>query len=197
MSDENLAHAAGHDRGHEEGHDDSGHDDEHILIKKRKAHGNEEVAGLNLTAMMDVLTILLVYLIKAYAESPESITLNDNLRPPESTAPDAIQPAVTVLISNSAINVDNKKVLTIEDNNVKSDDPKNAYAPLAEALNKRRETIEAIAIQGGPKFDGKVMVVAHEDTPYSVVSNVLNIAGRANYVHYRLVVKKKLALAAQ
>ena len=56
--------------------------------------------------MMDVMTILLVYLIKVFADAPQNITLNDDLRPPASTAPDNIVPAVRVMIAitNDAAN---------------------------------------------------------------------------------------------
>jgi len=141
--------------------------------------------------MMDILTILLVYLIKLYAETPENITLNDDLRPPSSTAPDNIVPSVTVLVSKTAILVDQKKILDVNAGQVVTTEGKAAYQPLAEALDKRVEVIRAIEARGGSPFDGNLMIIADQDTPYDLISSVLYQAGRAEFTNYRLVVQKK------
>lgn len=165
-------------------------DDELLLRRKRRGNG-ALITGLNLTAMMDVMTIILVYLIKQYASAPENITLNDDLRPPLSNAPANIVPAVSVLISKSAIMVDNKPVMEIKGGRVVAVDPKNTYQPLAAALDARVDTIRAIAERGGSPFDGNLMVIADEDTPFDIVSSVLYQAGKADFTTYRLVVRHK------
>lgn len=170
---------------------DSQTTDDELLLRRRRHRPSELIAGLNLTAMMDVMTILLVYLIKVYASAPENITLNDDLRPPMSTAPDTIQPSVSVLISRSAVLVDNVKVLDIEGGQVKGGDDKNPYQPVAEALNRRVETIKAIAQRGGSAFDGNLMLIADQGTPYEIVSSVLYQAGKSQFTSYRLVVVHK------
>lgn len=165
-------------------------DDELLLRRKRRGNG-ELISGLNLTAMMDVMTIILVYLIKQYASAPENITLNDDLRPPLSTAPQNIVPAVTVMISKSSILVDNSTVLTVEGGRVVAEDPNSLYQPLASALDARVDTIRAIAERGGSPFDGNLMVIADEDTPFDIISSVLYQAGKADFTTYRLVVRHK------
>lgn len=166
-------------------------DDDAIFIKRKRKH-MEEIAGLNLTAMMDVMTILLVYLIKVFADSPENIPLNDDLRAPSSTAPDKITPAVRVMISKNSIVVDDKIVLQLKNGEIQTSDPANQYAPLDAALRKRVDDLRAIALRThGPDFDGVLMVVADEDTPYGLLTGVLGVAGRAQFTSYRLTVKHK------
>jgi biopolymer transport protein ExbD len=165
-------------------------DDEIMFFRRKHRHVVDLVAGLNLTAMMDVLTILLVYLIKVYADAPENITLNDDLRPPTSTAPDNLQPSVRVLISKTAIMVDNDKVVDISGGRIVAVDAANPYAPLSQALARRVEVIKAIADKGGSPFDGNLMVIADEGTPYELVSSVLYQAGKAQFTKYRLIVRR-------
>ncbi len=165
-------------------------DDELLLRRKRRVHA-EDIAGLNLTAMMDMFTIILVYLIKVYASSPENMTLNDDLRPPASTAPGTITPAVRVMVAKSGILVDDKLVLQWKDGAMITPDPNNPYQPLRQALEKRVETIRAIEARGGSPFDGLLMVVADGDTPYDVIGKVLDQAGRSQFTSYRLVVRHK------
>lgn len=165
-------------------------DDELLYARRKRKHDDGMVAGLNLTAMMDIFTILLVYLIKVYADAPESITLNDDLRPPSSTAPENIIPSVSVLISKTSILVDSKLALRVNGGQIDTDDPSNAYAPLAKALTARVSDIKYIADNGGSPFDGNVMIIADQDTPYDLISNVLYHAGKAEFTTYRLVVQK-------
>jgi len=165
--------------------------DDEILYLRRKRHGNVElITGLNLTAMMDVMTILLVYLIKVYADAPESITLNDNLRPPTSSAPDNIVPSVSVMITKTGILVEQKLALTVENGQIVTEDPKNRYQPLSQALSARVEIIKAVEMRGGSPFDGNLMIIADEATPYDLVSNVLYQAGKVGFTSYRLVVRR-------
>jgi len=170
--------------------ENNGSDDEYFFAKRRK-HADEGITGLNLTAMMDVMTILLVYLIKVYASAPENITLNDDLRPPASTAPDNVIPAVKVMISSNAIIVDDRTVLMIENGAVVTTDASTLkYKPLAKALEKRRDDIKAISTRtGGPGFDGILMIVADENTPYGLLTDVLLQAGGAQFTSYRLTVR--------
>ena len=166
-------------------------DDELLFARKKRRHVKDLVSGLNLTAMMDVMTILLVYLIKVYADAPESITLNDDLRPPSSTAPENLVPSVSVLISKTSVLVDQKLALRLKPGGViDAEDPANAYAPLAKALAGRVDAIKYIADNGGSAFDGNLMIIADQDTPYDLISNVLYHAGKAQFTTYRLVVQK-------
>ncbi len=165
--------------------------DDEILFLRRKRHGlGAAISGLNLTAMMDILTILLVYLIKVYAEAPESITLNDNLRPPTSTAPENVVPSVSVIINKTGILVEQKLVLTLVSGQVVAEDPSARYQPLAQALSARVDIIKLVESKGGSPFDGNLMIIADDTTPYDLVSNVLYQAGKLGFTSYRLVVRK-------
>lgn len=166
-------------------------DDELLLRRAKHRKHSDAITGLNLTAMMDVMTILLVFLLKQYASAPENITLNDDLRPPVSSAPDTLVPAVSVVISKTSVLVDNKLVLKVKGGVIVSDDPTKAYQPLASALTQRVDLINAVNKKGGAPFDGNLMVIADEDTPYDIVSSVLYQAGKAQFTSYRLIVRRK------
>lgn len=149
-----------------------------------------EIQGLNLTAMMDMMTILLVFLVKSYAVEPERITINDNLRPPASTSQEEMKPAVTITVTSEAIMVDEKVIM-----NLKDIDPKDLDAAflsnLQNELLSQAELQKRIKEASGQKFDGALLLVAHEDTPYSILTTVLYTAGIAQFSQFRLLVMKK------
>ena len=152
--------------------------------------GGQEISGLNLTAMMDMMTILLVFLVKSYAVEPERININENLRPPVSSSLMEMKPAVTVTVTSELIMVEDKAVVSIAD--LGSKETESAFVPrLQDALLSRAELAKNIEARGGQKFDGAMLLVAHEDTPYSVLTTVLYTAGQAQFSQFRLLLLKK------
>ncbi len=165
-------------------------DDDEVLMRRRKLHAHkEEISGLNLTAMMDMMTIILVFLIKRFGEAPENVAVNEDLQPPLSTSTSAIVPAVAVYISQSKIMVDAKPILDIENGRVVSEGSGSAFGPVGVALEARVRAIEALAGNGGTPFDGNVMIIADEDTTYEIISGVLYQAGLQRFETYRLIVR--------
>ena len=161
-------------------------DDELMLRRRRRQKHGEAIEGLNLTAMMDIMTIILVFLIKQYEASPQSITLSDDLTPPKTTSEAEMVPAVALAISKTALLVDNKLVVTVVPGTALTTDD---WAKVSKALGVRRDQIKYLAERGGAKFDGNVMLIADDDTPYEIISNALLCAGREQYTTYRLVLQ--------
>jgi biopolymer transport protein ExbD len=62
---------------------------------------------------------------------------------------------------------------------------------LFEALEMRRRITEKIAEKGGTPFDGSVMLVADENTPYELMASVVQVAGKAGFNSYRMIVRLK------
>ncbi len=161
--------------------------DDELLLRRRKhrKHG-EAIEGLNLTAMMDIMTIILVFLIKQYEAAPQNITLNDDLTPPKTTSEAEMVPGVALLISETAIVVDTKPIVVMEKGKAPTAEE---WARVAKALADRRDQIKYIEERGGAKFDGNVMVIADENTPYEIISSALLQAGREQYTKYRLILQ--------
>lgn len=168
-------------------------DDELMLLRRRHKNAPNPVEGLNLTAMMDMMTIILVFLIKQYSAAAENITLNDDLRPPASTSAEVVVPSTQVMISKTVVMLGDRPILRLDAAGKVTavDGSSEPWTSVQTALEKRVATINAIHERGGAEFDGDLMLVADEDTPYEIVSNVLYQAGKAQFTTYRLVVRRK------
>src|SRR6185436_3456553 len=147
-----------------------------------------DVSGLNLTAMMDMMTILLVFLLKSYATEPDKFQVNDKLRPPTSTVEERMDPAVQIVVTSEEILVDDERVVSVKDVNTTGTGQQLAITPVFEALSKRVDHLKKLESLGGPPFDGKLLIVAHQGTPYALISAVLYTAGQAQLSRFRLVV---------
>ena len=97
--------------------------EEEILMSRKKYKTGRESAGgqkLNINSLMDILTIMLVFLLKSYATDPINITPGPDLDIPKSTS--LLQPAatVTVTVAKSSIVVDNEPVTVVKDGKVEA-----------------------------------------------------------------------------
>jgi len=155
----------------------------------------DSIGELNLTAMMDMMTIILVFLLKSYAEQPENLTISDKLTPPFSTAQTDVQAAVTITVTAGEILVDNRPIVDLKTGGLPADPQgggRSAVIPsLFEALQERAAHLKTLEERGGTPFDGRLLLVADKDAPYRLVTAVLYTAGQAHFSQYRLVVQKK------
>lgn len=168
--------------------------------RRRSSVSDKEIRDLNLTAMMDMMTILLVFLLKNYASDPENVQLSDVLQPPQSTSKIPLDPAVTITITKTGILVDDKPVaqVNLTDGTVLNEPEGGGQAigALAEILDKKVADMKAFEARGGSPFEGKILIVADETMPYSLLMRVLYTAGTAHFGQYKLVVRSKNVSAA-
>ena len=80
---------------------------------KRRAHDLD--TELNITSLMDIMTIILVFLLKSYGNEDIQVAPSEDLRLPSSSAIQAPEIAVNVVVSRSQIVVDGEPVLDLAD----------------------------------------------------------------------------------
>ena len=186
--------------------------------KEREAEG--EIRELNITAMMDMMTIILVFLLKSYSASSVTAASSGDVAPPISTSRLAPKDTVTVTVTrcaaprmdegklvgdptcgpgsgHGALMVGDKMILTYE-NDAIPDAVKVGgkegllIEPLREALQKEVDKIKYIA-QYNPaaQFTGELSVVGDRNMPYRMLTEILYTAGQVELDSYRFVVIKK------
>ena len=162
----------------------------------RKLSDPETIKDLNITPMMDMMTIILVFLLKSFASSTSSITFDSNLKVPNSSTPLSPKEAVNVTVSRKMVLVEGEAVAPINagkvDPTLKRDGENGYYiTPLVGLLEKYSRKERKVAEMTGVEFDSQLMVVADASTPYRLITEVLYSCGQAGYKNYRLIVIKK------
>jgi biopolymer transport protein ExbD len=182
--------------------------------RKAKKKEAEKVDPPALNSLMDIVTIILVYLIKSFATSPIDVT-DPATDLPMSTSKEATEEAAVVMVTgpvrkgfvNGAkteapntpqIVVDQEPVLGLSGNPA---DPfsmpktelernfiiKKLKTKLQE-VKKAQEAVASITDEGG--FNGKVVIIADKRTPYSLLTKVLITCGEAGFGEYKFAVIK-------
>src|SRR3954463_16818201 len=72
----------------------------------RKLAEPEVIKDLNITPMMDMMTIILVFLLKTFSTSSSTITFDQNLKVPSSTTQLRTKEAISVTVTKKVILVE-------------------------------------------------------------------------------------------
>ncbi|MGB0679563.1 MAG: ExbD/TolR family protein [Polyangiales bacterium] len=169
-----------------------------IIRLKVRRRGEDEHQFLNIYPMMDMMTILLVFLIMQFASSTASIVQeSEELKIPYSTATKETTDGVPLQISRNEIVVAGKQVVTLRRGQVDASNKQGGgtgfvITPLLKQLQKeakgQKEFYERVKKK---PFEGKALIVADQNTPYRTVSEVLYTLGQTEFKELHFVVNKR------
>ena len=175
-------------------------DRERMMFRRalaRKKRRDREIAGeireLNIVAMMDMMTIILVFLLKSYSASSVSMTTSEDVRPPISTTRATPKDTVAVTITPKGILVGDKKVVELQNSAIPSRllDGRRVV-PLDQALKREVDKLKYIAARNpSAPFNHELSVIGDRKIPYDLLLTVLYTAGQNELENYRFVVIQK------
>lgn len=159
---------------------------------KKAARRNkpDENASLQLTSLMDVVSIIVVYLLKSYGSDPVLIMPTGGQKIPMSKADSPIQDGTPVYISARAITFANKKIVQIDENG--DIDPaalqNHLIGPLYDAMAEEADKAKQMAANTGGEWTGRVILVGDQSLKFSTIVDVMYTAGRAEFREYAFCV---------
>jgi biopolymer transport protein ExbD len=165
---------------------------------RRKAREQAgEIKELNIVAMMDMMTIILVFLLKSYQASTLNVNMGADLTIPASTTQLQPQENISITISQTELAVNDRAVLPLRGGAipVKYKDGQKADAfyvgSIYDALKKEVDKQKYIAqYNKNAPFAGRVNVVADKKITYRTLMEVLYTAGQAELGEYKFMVMK-------
>ncbi|HET8541943.1 MAG TPA: biopolymer transporter ExbD [Anaeromyxobacter sp.] len=163
--------------------------------KAREAAG--EIKELNIVAMMDMMTIILVFLLKSYQTSAINVNMSQDLAIPASTTQLRPQENITVTVSMREVAVNERRVLDVQGGLIpaaakEGGRPDAFYVGVVyDALKREVDKQKYIAqYNKDAPFTGRVNVVADKKIPYRTLMEVLYTAGQAELGEYKFMVLK-------
>jgi biopolymer transport protein ExbD len=162
--------------------------------RRKQREAASEIKELNITAMMDMMTIILVFLIKSYTASSTNVQMSDALQIPRSTTQSQPQENVVILVTAKEVSVNDKNAAPIENGLIPAgfrEDGGLLVPPLLAALEKEVQKQKYIAkYNPNTPFTGRVNVIADKRIPYQTILAVLYTAGQAELGQYKLMAQK-------
>ena len=165
-----------------------------LIRRAIKKHEEHEEMGLNIYPMMDMMTILLVFLIMSFASGAAEIVQTNELQLPISTSKVDAAQALSIIVSSSEVVVEGQRVLTLRNGKV---DPSlkqgggNGWliTPLFNNLKQHRDRLKTIAARNPQRvFRGEVRIIADKRTPFRTLGEVIYSQGQAEFGALRFIV---------
>lgn len=151
---------------------------------------------IQITSMVDMFVILLVFLLKSYSTSPVNINPSDQLTLPASTSTKDPSDVLKLVVSKAGIFVDEKKVVEMKDGviDAKDVDPNDTQfiRALYTELDEQAKKTRTIASKNTElEFDGKVVMQAERSLPYDLLKKIMYTSMMAGYSDVKIAVMLK------
>ncbi len=160
-------------------------------IRKRIKRKKNKIIDLDITSLLDILVIMLVFLLKSYNSSGVIINVPPSVHIPNSESKAINTSGTIVQVSPNKIWVDDH---IIYDN---SNPPAKTYdhngkriIPLYNELVKKKELVKQIhkSAHNATKFTGNINLVVDKTLKYSYLKKLMYTCAEAGFRKYKFVV---------
>jgi biopolymer transport protein ExbD len=161
------------------------------LSRQRK---KSPVPKLQITAMMDMFTIIMIFLLVSFSSKPERMTLEDGMELPQSSATMDYARDVRLVLSTTTLTLEGEVLGELTDARIDGIDPGNLRSSaLYQRLRAYREEADAIPVTGeSPEEDrSNLLFLCDKRVPFETINNVIKTAGMAGYPNLQFAVLEK------
>lgn len=161
-------------------------------IKNRRGRKAKKVFEIDITSLLDILSILLVFLLQNYNSSGVIINVPKDIELPKSASTTLNNFGVNIQVSKTQIWIDEKEVVNTEiaDQGQLFDQGGRRIIPLYNELVKIKETIkqsEKLSPQA-TKFSGLANLVVDKSMKYNYLKRVMYTCAAAGFKEFKFVV---------
>lgn len=160
-------------------------------IRNRGRRGKKPLIDLDITSLLDILVIMLVFLLKSYNSTGIVLNVPKDITLPSSNSQDVNTSGVVVQVSPSTIWVDDQIILNKDKPNGRVYDYNGKrIIPLFNELVNKKNLIKRVEKTSpeAQKFSGVVNLIVDKTIKYSEVKKILFTAAEAGYKSYKFVV---------
>jgi len=146
-------------------------------------------AELTLTSLLDMFTILLVFLLKSFSADGQMVTNTEDLTLPESTSLKPPRSAPIIAVTKEWVMLDDKPLVKVADLITDSD---LLIQPLQASLQQSRSFSEQLGqIDKRVGFNGTVDIMGDRDASFAVIKRVMFTCGQVGFNNMLLAVYQK------
>ena len=151
--------------------------------------GRSGVVSLSLISLMDIFTILLLFLLVHLAGEEAALPASEDLKLPSSTAEKAPRPTVTLLVTEKEIFVDGKRIMGVAEAIAQTD---TILGPVKQELTRLGDRTRAMAQKtSSVVFTGNITIMGDRKLPFQLLKKLMATCAQAEFPHIALAVVQK------
>ena len=167
---------------------------------------------LMITSLMDMFTIILIFLLFSFSDNPETIALDANMDLPRSKAKLTHEECIRLVFTRDSLKLEDEVIATVQDGQIVGLDPNNLKE--SELYKKLRKIYEDPSLVNASSPEGAVVIEtaaadggSGEESPaqkkkpllflcdkqhtFKSINNVIKTAGMAGFPNFQFAVLKK------
>lgn len=156
------------------------------IRRMQRADRRSKVPGFNLTALMDIFTILVFFLL-VNSSTAEQLPSRKDLVLPESIAERKPEQTVVVMVTRDQILVQGRLVADVE---AVLASPERTVPAVSAALQAARDRVLGLTTRAVAGKD-QVTIMGDRDTPYRLLRKLMQSCTRVGYTSISLAVMQK------
>jgi len=153
---------------------------------KAMVRGKDKKVTLNLTSMIDMFTILVVFLLKSYSAEGQIVTISDEMMLPQSTAQQSIELNLEIVVTNTVILVDGDPIVAVDEMVLSQGNP--IPELVARLMDHMEYTRQMRGTTDGEEM--KVNIMGDVATQAILLQRVMSSCAQAGYATQNLTVIK-------
>jgi biopolymer transport protein ExbD len=150
--------------------------------------GGEYEVNINLTALLDVLTNLLFFLMMGAAAQSATVQLEGGFELPNSSSDQPMTKTLQVTIGRRDLRVEKEPIIEVRDGHVAG---KSDNVGRIDVLYNRLQAFKNSQPPPGkkkPEDADVILLFCDKDAPYALMHQVMTTAAEAGYVKFRMAV---------
>ena len=160
-------------------------------IRHRKKRVKLGVIGIDITSLLDILIIVLVFLLKSYNSSGVVFNVPEGISLPRSNSESLNTPGVVIQVSKDQIWVDDELVVEKIGQGRFTDHGGRRIIALFDKLVEKKRNIELVNQKTpgqGHQFQGFANLLIDKKVGYRLIKKILYTAAEASFLKYKFVV---------
>ena len=170
-------------------------------MRKKRLRGGQHTGGhggahgLNINSLLDVLSVILVFLMKSYSSSSVQVKPSADLQMPISHSIQAVQESTAVTITLKDLMVNDQPVVAMQKGHI----PDLEHAThgglmidsLLDRLHREVERQKKMArMNKKADFSGVMTIIADRHVPFELLTQVMYTAGQAKFNRFKFAAIK-------
>jgi len=167
------------------------HEEEIVYRKKREK--KELKVDVSINSLLDVLSVILVFLMKSYSTTTVQVKPSKDLQVPFSHSLEPVMDSVALTITRKNIMLNDVPVVTLEDGKMSDTGTSHGGLLIDELFDKLREGVsqqKVILQRRGKTFDGLCSMIVDRHVPFPILAQAMYTAGQAELSKFKFILIK-------
>ena len=158
------------------------------MLRRNQVLGVKKKMSLQLTSLLDMFTIILVFLMVSFEAEDRDFVLHSGVELPASSASSPFKTAVNMAITKDAVYIEGRKIFKLE----KGGDVKDADFEKGQIDIIVNAVTEAWKLHKIEEDEEDIVVIqADRHLPYRTIHLVMKSAAQSGFFRFRLAIEKE------